>query len=163
MSSNIDMTVPCADGYINIRVGAIIMKNGRFLMVKCDYADYYYTVGGRLKFGETAADAVKREVLEETGCALEIDRLAFVHENYYICDLPSKLGKPIYEVNYYFYMSVPDDFEPVCNTFTEFGSKEHLEWISPDSDAVIFPEFFKSELRSPSATVKFISTDERLL
>ena len=28
-----DMTVPCEDGIINIRVGAIIMKDGKFLMV----------------------------------------------------------------------------------------------------------------------------------
>ena len=33
---NIDMTVPCADGIINIRVGAIIMKNGKLLMVGGD-------------------------------------------------------------------------------------------------------------------------------
>ena len=28
-----DMSVPCDDGIINIRVGAIIMKNGKILMV----------------------------------------------------------------------------------------------------------------------------------
>ena len=28
-----DMTVPCEDGLINLRVGAIIMKNGKILMV----------------------------------------------------------------------------------------------------------------------------------
>lgn len=161
MSDKVDMTVPCSNGYINIRVGAIIMKNGRFLMVRCDYADYYYTVGGRIQFGETAEQAVIREVFEETGCNLEVERLGFIHENYYICDIPSKQGKPIYEVNYYFYMSVPDDFEPDCKSYTEFGSKEHLEWLSPESDAVMFPEFFKTELRAPSESVKFFSSDER--
>lgn len=29
---NGDMTVKCEDGFINIRVGAIIMHNGKFLM-----------------------------------------------------------------------------------------------------------------------------------
>lgn len=33
--------------------------------------------------GETAEDAVKREVLEETGVAYEADRLAFIHENFF--------------------------------------------------------------------------------
>ena len=32
--------------------------------------------------GETAEEAVRREVLEETGLPYEIDRLAFVHENF---------------------------------------------------------------------------------
>lgn len=34
--------------------------------------------------GETAEDAVKREVLEETGVAYEADRLAFIHENFFL-------------------------------------------------------------------------------
>ena len=57
-----DMCVPCGDGILNIRVGAIIMKNGKALMVKSKFGDYCYSVGGRIRFGETAQDAVVREV-----------------------------------------------------------------------------------------------------
>ena len=100
-----DMCVPCDDGIINIRVGAVIMNNGKILMVGNEDVDYLYSVGGRIKFGETAEDAVKREVFEETGIEMEIDRLLFVHENYFIGDSPSKLGKVIYEVSFFFYES----------------------------------------------------------
>ena len=61
---NKDMCVVCDDGFLNIRAGAIIMKAGKLLMVSND-RDYLYSVGGRLKFGETAEEAVVREVLEE--------------------------------------------------------------------------------------------------
>ena len=71
---NKDMCVACDDGILNIRVGAIIMKDGKILMVGND-RDYLYSVGGRVKFGETAEEAVVREVLEETGVQMEIDRL----------------------------------------------------------------------------------------
>ena len=81
---NKDMTVPCEDGIINLRVGAIIMKNGKILMVGNDRADYLYSVGGRIKFGETSEEAVVREVFEETGVKMEIDRLGFIHENYFL-------------------------------------------------------------------------------
>ena len=64
---NKDMTVPFDDGIINIRVGAIIMKDGKFLMVGNERVDYLYSVGGRIRFGETAEEAVIREVFEETG------------------------------------------------------------------------------------------------
>ena len=65
---NIDMTVPCDKGLINIRVGAIILKDGKFLMVGNNIRpEYLYSVGGRIKFGETAEEAVIREVYEETG------------------------------------------------------------------------------------------------
>jgi len=74
-----DMTVPCGDGMINIRVGAIIMKDGKILMVgNANRPEYLYTVGGRIQFGETAEEAVIREVYEETGVRMEVERLGFV-------------------------------------------------------------------------------------
>ena len=85
--SNPDMCVPCGEGIINIRVGAIILQGGRFLMVKNPMADYFYSVGGRIKFGETAQEAVIREVMEETGVRMEIDHLGFILENYFIADI----------------------------------------------------------------------------
>ena len=157
----VDMTVPCGDGIINIRVGAVILKNGRFLMVGNRRSDYLYSVGGRLKFGETAEEAVKREVLEETGARMEIERLGFVHENYFYGDSPANLGKLIYEVSFFFYMRVPEDFEPKGASFTEDGSEEFLKWVSPDEDTTLYPEFFRTELKHPEPTVKHFVTDER--
>ena len=71
---NIDMTVPCENGLINVRVGAIIMKDNHFLMVGNNkHPEYLYSVGGRVKFGETAEEAIIREVYEETGVKMEIE------------------------------------------------------------------------------------------
>ena len=53
-----DMTVQCGNGLINIRVGAIIMKDGKILMVNNGRNDYLYSVGGRIKFGETTEEAI---------------------------------------------------------------------------------------------------------
>ena len=66
-----DMCVTCDDGILNIRVGAIIMKNGKILMVGNGRSNYLYSVGGRIKFGETAEEAVVREVYEETGVKMK--------------------------------------------------------------------------------------------
>lgn len=139
---NKDMCVTCDDGILNIRVGAIIIKDGKLLMVGNERADYLYSVGGRIKFGETAEDAVVREVYEETGVKLEIDRLGFVHENYFFGDSLSNLGKLIYEISFFFYMKVPHDFEPISESFTEDNSKEHLRWVSLDENIVMYPQFF---------------------
>lgn len=62
-----DCTVEIDEGFINVRVGAIIMKDGKFLMAGNDKDDFLYSVGGRVKFGETSEQAVMREVFEETG------------------------------------------------------------------------------------------------
>ena len=156
-----DMSVSCGEGIINIRVGAIILKDGCFLMVRNHLSDYFYSVGGRIKFGETAEEAVAREVFEETGVRMEIDHLGFVQENYFIADVPSKLGKEVYELGYYFYMKVPEDFEPVCNSITEDGQTEYLEWVSPNEPRTIFPEFFRTELDITDRSVKHKVKDDR--
>ncbi|MBO4626619.1 MAG: NUDIX domain-containing protein [Lachnospiraceae bacterium] len=156
-----DMTVPCDEGLINVRVGAIILKDGKFLMVGSDLNDYLYSVGGRLQFGETSEEAVVREVYEETGVKMEVDRLGFVSEVYFYGDAPTNLGKTIYEVSFYYYMKVPEDFEPVSEDFQEGESTEHLRWVTPDDEIRMFPTFFKDELRHPENAVKYFVRDDR--
>ena len=149
---NSDMTVACGGGLINIRVGAVIMKDGKFLMVGNERSDYLYSVGGRIKFGETAEEAVIREVWGETGVRME---------NYFYGDAPANLGKLIYEVSFFFYMKVPDGFSPVSASFTEDDSREHLQWISPEDPVTFYPDFFRTELRHPQQGVRHFVTDER--
>ena len=158
-----NMTVPCDGGIINIRVGAIIQKGGKFLMAGNDRDDYLYSVGGRLQFGETAEEAVVREVEEETGRRLEVDRLGFVHENYFYGDVPGvNAGKLVYEVGFFFYMKVPDGFEPAGESRTDEGDvRERMQWVSPDDPRTIYPEFYRTELANPVRTVKHFVTDER--
>ena len=145
-----DMCVTCDDGILNIRVGAIIMKDGKVLMVGNERSNYLYSVGGRIKFGETAEEAVVREVYEETGVKMEIDRLGFVHENYFYGDAPTNLGKLIYEISFFFYMKVPNDFAPISDSFTEDNSKEFLKWVAPDENITIYPIRYSLILPSPS-------------
>lgn len=156
-----DCTVAIDNGYINLRVGAIIRKDGKFLMVGNQKDDYLYSVGGRIQFGESAEEAVVREVYEETGVQLEVDRLGFIHENFFYGDYGEKKGKLIYEISYFFYMKTPENFVPLCDSFTEDTSKEHLVWVDENSEITYYPTFFREELRSPSNMVKHILTDER--
>ena len=157
-----DICVPVADGIVNVRVGAIIQKDGKVLMVGSDRLSYCYSVGGRIQFGESAEDAVRREVLEETGWALEVDRLGFIHESFFWCDTPGKLGKLMYEISFYFYMKTPAGFEPRRESLEAEGRGEYLEWIAPDAEKGIYPAFFRTELLRPVPYVRHIVTDERI-
>ena len=153
-----DLCVKMEDGILNIRVGAIIMKDDKFLMVENDRFDHMYSVGGRIKFGETAEEAVVREVFEETGIKMEIDRLGFIHENFFPGDSLKKEGNIVHEISIFFYMRVPEDFEPICDSFTEDGDKERLVWIKADHHKKYYPEFFRTELVNPSKAVKHYVT-----
>ena len=155
-----DLTLPCEDGLVNLRVGAIILKDGKFLMVgNRRQSRYLYSVGGRIQFGETAEEAVKREVLEELGVPMEVDRMAFVHENFFTADVPGVEGKLVYEVSFFFYMKVPEDFAPVCGSLTQDGQEEFLQWVSPEDTLTYYPEFFRTQLQNPTPGIKHILTD----
>ena len=156
-----DMCVPCGEGLVNLRVGAIIQRNGELLMAGNSRDRYLYSVGGRIKMGETAQEAVLREVQEETGVRMQIDRLAFIHENYFHGDVPPNDGKLIYELCFYFLMRVPDNFAPACKSRTEDGITEFLRWVRPDTTEKIFPEFFRTELDHMGPGVQYILKDER--
>ncbi len=158
MNNNIDLTLETSKGIVNLRVGAIIRKDNKILMVGNDRADYYYSVDGRIQFGESAEEAVIREVWEETGHKMEIEELAFIHENFFVGDAKTNLGKKIYEISFFFYMKVPDDFEPICNSFTEDDEVERLRWIDIDGDDIYYPEFFREELDNKTCGVKHIVT-----
>jgi len=155
-----DLTLPVDGGFLNLRVGAIIEKDGKVLMVRNPAVDYCYSVGGRVNFGETLEKAVLREVLEETGVPLEIDRLGFVHETFFCGDCGKTAGKPIHELSFYFYMKTPEDFSPVCESLSGEGREEELVWLDPEGDTRFFPEFFRTELKDKSPGVKHIVTDD---
>ena len=168
-----DLTLPVDDGVLNVRVGAVILRDGKFLMVGNRRAPYLYSVGGRIRFGETAEQAIRREVFEETGVSMEVERLGFVHENFFYSDAGKTRGKLYYEISLFFYMKVPADFCPssgsaASDRSTAFdrstasdGSGEFLEWISPDEERTFYPSFFRTELRNPSPDVRHIVTDDR--
>lgn len=153
------MCVPCGGGLLNIRAGAIIIKDGKLLMVKSRGCDYFYSVGGRLKFGESAEETVIRETEEETGVRLEVDRLGFIQEDYFIGDTGAALGKAVYEIGFYFYMKVPERFDPVCRSFTADGRPEELVWVDPGSAEKLFPEFLKALPDPSDRSVRHFAVD----
>ena len=159
MSAMLDMCTPCGpDGLINIRVGAIIRKHDRILMVKSEYSDYLFSVGGHLDFGETSEEAVVRETEEETGSRLEIDRLGFVHEAYFRGESPFKKNKLVFEISFYYYMKVPDDFEPARSVFYEGDARDELVWVTADDPRRMFPAFFRTDIWTPNPGVHHFVT-----
>ena len=142
------------------RVGAVIIENGRVLLATNAHADYYYSIGGGVHIGETSEQAVLREVKEETGVDHEIDRLAFVHENFFSGDTTRALkGLVCHEISFYYLMRPRWTLELDSDSRCPDG-KEILEWI-PLGDLCkikVFPDFYKSMLQPVPSGVTHIVT-----
>jgi ADP-ribose pyrophosphatase YjhB (NUDIX family) len=67
---------------IRIRVGVLVWRDGEVLLVRHEKGgrSYWLVPGGGVDAGETMVAAGAREVLEETGYAVEIGRLLLVCE-----------------------------------------------------------------------------------
>lgn len=146
--------------WFRYRAAAIIIENGCVLFVGNKSENYFYSVGGGVHMGESAEDAVKREVFEETGILYEIDRLAFIHENFFEGD-GSLEGKKCHEVAFYYIMKSRGSQELNSNSFTH-GVKEEMFWI-PIEDLVkyrAYPSFLKNEIRNLQQGIKHIVTHE---
>jgi ADP-ribose pyrophosphatase YjhB (NUDIX family) len=61
--------------------GFIENDRGEILLVKNTHNQVYTVVGGQVEVGENLIDALKREVLEETGTRIEVGKLICVSSN----------------------------------------------------------------------------------
>ena len=156
-----DVTLEISGGLFNYKVGAIILNKEKVLMIKNDEFPYYYTVGGRVQFGETSEDTVLRETFEETNVVFEVERLAFIHENFFIADFME--NKYCHEIALYYLMKKSSGLNNLfCNSTGGNGEIESLHWLSINelSKYPVFPEFYKTELQNLSNEVlHFITKD----
>ena len=143
-----DCTFHMSEGTFNYRVGAIILNENKVLMAKNEQNPYYYSVGGRVKLHESMEQAVLRECYEETDVRFEIDRLGFIHENFFV---EQSTGERFHELCMFFYMKPISDFAAIPAHFYEENSRESLDWLPVDrlKEYDLYPEFFKTELIRP--------------
>lgn len=141
---NYDCSIRTKDHAFRYRAAAIIIENGKALFIKNKLGDYYYSVGGAVHIGETAEDAVRREICEETGVLYEIDRLAFIHENFFVEGSDTECPNH-HEIAFYYLMK-PRGSETLSLAETDVGEK--LCWLPIDKlgDYKAFPEFLKDKL-----------------
>ena len=160
--SEIDCGFQKENKWFRYRAAAIIVEDGCVLFAGNEIDNYYYSIGGGVHVGETAEDAVKREVLEETGIAYEVDHLAVIHENFFDENQGSLKGLSCHEIAFYFVMKPRGTQALHSDSFTQ-GVRETMHWIPiGELDKYrTFPTFMKEFLQSTHAGIEHIVTDER--
>lgn len=61
--------------------GIVVRDDGRVLVIRRDDNGHWQAPGGVLELGESFEDGVRREVLEETGLTITVERLTGVYKN----------------------------------------------------------------------------------
>jgi 8-oxo-dGTP pyrophosphatase MutT (NUDIX family) len=149
--------------WFRYRAAAIIVEDGCVLFAGNEKDNYFYSIGGAVHMGETAEDAVIREVYEETGIKYEIDHLAVIHENFFNENQGALKGMDCHEIAFYFMMKPRGTKELKSDSYTQ-GVKETMHWlpISELDNYRAFPCFMKEFLQTEHTGVEHIVSDERV-
>ena len=127
---------------ITCRAAAFIIKENKLLFAKNVNSPYYYFIGGKIEENESSEEAIIREIFEETGLKLEIDRLVMVQERFYSLD-----NQNHHEIVFFYLIKNGDTVDIAENTFTDQGTDETLHWLPLNglSEFNIVPKFLKTK------------------
>ena len=143
-----DISFKMENEKFNYRVCAIMISDNRLLAMKDERSPYYYLPGGRVAMGETAEQAVIREIKEELGVTATIARPLWLNQAFFTEDV-DKLR--YHELCLYFLMDITDtDLLLRGSRFTsKEGSRTHtFEWLAFDrlAEEYFYPLFLKTDI-----------------
>ena len=143
-----DVSFKSGNEKFNYRVCAMMISDGRILAMHDERSPYYYLPGGRVEIGETAENAVIREVQEELGMTPKIVRPLWLNQAFFTEDVDHL---HYHELCIYFLMDISDtDLLSRGKSFTtNEGRRTHIfEWLEFDrlKDAYFYPLFLKTEI-----------------
>lgn len=143
-----DITYITGQEKFNYRVCAIILHNGKILAMQDERSPYYYLPGGRVRLGETAEQAVLREVEEELDVRAGIVRPLWLNQGFFTEDV-DKLR--YHELCVYFLLDVSEtDLMKRGERFTRTeGPHTHdFAWLpfARLQEEYFYPIFLKTEI-----------------
>lgn len=143
-----DISFMTENGKFNYRVCAIIISEGKILAMYDECSPYFYLPGGRVELGETAEQAVIREVWEELLITPEIVRPLWLVQAFFTENV-KKIR--FHELCVYFLTDVSrTDLLSRGEKFTLIeGRHTHdFEWLEFGrlKDEYFYPEFLKREI-----------------
>ena len=143
-----DITFKVDNEKFNYRVCAVIISDNKILAMHDERSPYFYLPGGRVEMGETAENAVIREVREEIGITAKIVRPLWLNQAFFKEDVDNL---DYHELCIYFLMDISDtDLLSKGEKFTlkERHHTHDFEWLEFErlKDEYFYPLFLKKDI-----------------
>jgi ADP-ribose pyrophosphatase YjhB (NUDIX family) len=155
------LTFEHAKGRFNCRAVGVLVDRQRLLVHRAEMDDFWTLPGGRVEFGESAGDALARELEEELGVSVEVGRLVWVVENFF-----AYRGEQYHEIAFYFQVSLPEDSHLTAHDEPFAGDEDGIplifEWQPIESLAhlALYPTFLREAVaHMPPETQYIVHTD----
>ncbi|WP_164669566.1 NUDIX hydrolase [Virgibacillus doumboii] len=141
-----DATFDVKNAVFNYRTAAVMIVNGHVLIHRQANDGHWALPGGRVKMMENSASTVVREVKEELGFDVKVDRLLWITENFFTYN-----ERDFHEIGLYYSVSgVAEELALRDGPFYgEEGDRLIYQWVPLDEldDIVLYPEFLKESLK----------------
>ena len=141
-----DLTFPLPEGTFNFRVAAVLVHDGKLLVMQDTQSPYWYLPGGRVQMHEQAQDALLRELQEELALQGQIIRPLWLVQNFYREDVNLQ---QYHELGLYVLVEAGD----LPARGEEFVTREAeqvntFRWVEFEKlqDMYLYPLFIKKEI-----------------
>lgn len=139
------------------RTVAVAVNNGHALLHRAKWEDFWSLPGGRVEMRETAAEAIVREMREEIGTHIHVERLLWVTESFFEYN-----KQTFHELGFYYRITLPTD-SPLLSTENPFlGDESGIPliycWFPLDAlePLELYPAFLKTGLQRLPETIEHI-------
>ena len=150
-----DATFYLEGAVFNYRVAAVIEINGHVLIHKQVKDQHWALPGGRVELMEDSQTSILREIKEELGYEVQVDRLLWFTENFFIYN-----SKNYHEIGLYYKVSLIDEnFSFTTEPFYgEEGDRLIYQWVQIDQleNILLFPEFLRKSLAEIPLTAQHL-------
>lgn len=147
------------DWRFQMRAAGVAIRNNHVLVHRPTWDKVWTLPGGRVDLGETSAETVAREMVEELGQVVSVGRLLFVGENFFTFD-----GRIVHEFALFYEMTLPEAFpfltDDLCHRSRDGNNDLEFRLVPTDREALsslpLRPEPMQARLGNlPAATELF--------
>ncbi len=143
------------------RIVGVAFDRDRVLLHRTDDMNFWALPGGRAELLEPSTQTLIREMQEEIGVTVQVDRLLWVAENFFTYG-----PRQYHELGFYFLMHLPPA-SPLRDQTVFVGHEGdmdvHFEWhpVATLENVTLFPTFLRTGLKNlPASTVHVVHIDD---